>query len=204
MTINYQIKTSDRVFIAGQTGSGKTYWSRSKLWNVKRLIVIDAKDQLKDWKTVQPDDKNLKKFMNGGDLRLRLVPSIGTVKEIGIEIDEYLKKAYQARNCVVYIDEMYSLASNNFTSTWLTALWTRGRSLGIGVWAVAQRPYNIPLYAMSEAQYYVCFRLKMHHDKQRMAELMGREILQYDVRDYEYFFYKDGTDKPVLVKSNKE
>jgi hypothetical protein len=45
--------------------------------------------------------------------------------------------------------------------------------LGVEVWSATQRPANIPLVAISEAEHVYCFRLQLPQDRSRIEEITG-------------------------------
>lgn len=55
----------------------------------------------------------------------------------------------------------------------LVPLWTRGRSLGVGMWAATQRPVDIPLHAYSQAQHLFLGNDPDARGRQRFGEIGG-------------------------------
>lgn len=55
----------------------------------------------------------------------------------------------------------------------LRSLWTRGRSLGAGVWAATQRPVDIPLHAYTNAHHLFLGNDPDARGRQRYAEISG-------------------------------
>lgn len=195
-----EFATNQRVFVAGQTGSGKTFFCKYALKDVRRLIVFDAKGTLNDWNLSDNinDLEKLKDIKNSVRLRIRI--PIGDLKEIAHVINGYLETIYRYGNVVVYFDEIFSIATAVNYPPYLIALYTRGRELGIGIWTVAQRPFNIPQFAFSEADWFVMFKLMMDKDKDRMSETMGKTVKKHELKSYEFFIYNTKWDKPELKK----
>jgi len=181
------IKSSDRVLTAGKTGSGKTYLNRYISKNISRLMVLDGKGSLLNWNTIEWNNKNKKKFLNGEDCRVRVTYNPPADP---LEIwEEALNIAYESKYCTVYIDEIYAIVPP-YTKPLniLNALWTRGREWNIGVWSSTQRPSFIPLFALSESDHFFVFRLTLEEDRKRMSSFMGYDVLQ-TIKDKHGFYY---------------
>ena len=109
----------------------------------------------------------------------------------------YLWAVYKARNVTLYIDETYSVVQHGGMNPALNALVTRGRELNIGVYFATQRPAWIPLALLSEADWFVQFRLQLEKDRKRMVELCGPEVLENPVDRYGFYLYHTDWNKPI-------
>lgn len=121
--------------------------------------------------------------------------------------DEVIYTAYRAQNCVIYMDELYAIVPpESKASAVLFGAYTRGRELGVGVWASTQRPVWIPLVAISESDHFVMFRLMLEEDKRRVAVFMGQEVLAPIPLENPYGFYyaTASSEKPVYYSSIQE
>ena len=182
--MTFQVKASDRVTLVGQTGSGKTYLARRLCSGIARLLILDAKDELAGWGAADLTAKNLRRLDRDEPFRLRWVPAPGETWRY----EELFERAYYAGNMTVYIDELTDAVPHGMRAgTYLTSLYQRGRSLGVGVFACTQRPAWVPLVCLSEAQGLFMFRLRLENDRRRMAEMIGPAALE-PIRDDHGFY----------------
>jgi energy-coupling factor transporter ATP-binding protein EcfA2 len=193
------LKANERVFAVGKTGSGKTYLMRRLTGPLKRLVVVDPKGTLgDDFATETWNRKGVRELMSGNPARLRFPAPISENPESVYE--ELFEQLYYAGDLVVYIDEAYGVVENTKGGKWLRALYTRGRELGIGVWACSQRPAWVPLFMASEADWLFVFRLQMETDRKRMSEIMGHHVLN-QIRDtHGFYFMHTSWDTPRYVR----
>lgn len=195
---------TDRVAFVGRTTTGKTYAARLLLLGARRLVVIDPKGRLSDayrlsqgdppWGLAEPSDETDALLASGAPVRVRYgAPLDGDYSGI-------FRRCYDAQNLTVYLDEVYGVAPSGRPDDWLTALYTRGAELGIGVWAATQRPRRIPLIVLSEAAWTRLFRLKLQSDREYMAEQIGPVALE-KLTDHQFWLYRDSWDCPIKYGS---
>ena len=195
------IKPSERVFLAGKTGSGKTYLAKHLLRTFRRLIVIDPKGTLQDWKLKPWNKAAMRKLRRGDDIRARVTFDI--VKDIDDAWEALFIELYErgGGDFVVYIDETYGVTNfGSRPSPGLTALYTRGREFKIGMWASTQRPLGVPLIEKSEAEHFFMFRLILKGDRQHMGEFIGEEVAWKMIPHEHGFYYKSvAWEHPVYI-----
>lgn len=167
------ISSTDRVLAVGRTGSGKTYLMERLTRPLTRLVVIDPKGSLRGRWSLDPWDGG--RSLERG--RARLHVTAPPVEDVTAYYEDVMATCYQIGNMVVYIDELYLINNSNHPGTWLRALYTTGRELGIGVWACTQRPVWVPLFCLSESDWFFVFRLSLQDDRRRMAEIVGSDVL---------------------------
>jgi energy-coupling factor transporter ATP-binding protein EcfA2 len=194
-----EILTNQRVFICGQTGSGKSFLAShlTQLIKETRLVVLDPKGEIDPLKwNLEGWTEESKRRLQGGELvRLHaLLKENADPRTYWLSI---MEDCYKAGNLVIYIDESY-LANGGPTTTpppIVNTLYALGRSFGIGVWAVSQRPTWIPIIQMSESQHFFVFRLNMPDDRRRMAEITGMPELEEQIYDDHGFWYARSGDR---------
>lgn len=199
--IDLAVKSNQRAFIAGKTGSGKTFFARYLLQSAKRLVVLDPKGMLTreedpGWNLTDWSAKGRKLLMSGEPCRLRVpYPQDG-------DWSSFVKDVFEARNVTLYIDEMYGVVSPGKTPPvleWLVACWTRGRQLGVGVIVATQRPMWVPLFAMSEADWFFIFRLSLEEDRKRLASFMGPSAMYPIPDEFGYLSYSVRWPAPIYT-----
>lgn len=164
------IGRSDRVIAFGATESGKSFLMRHLLRDEPRLIALDTKGEMgrgSGWRLSDDWNKAYERLRRGQPARVRL-PQV----RIRGQYETYFEKIYALKNVRVYIDELPSVGPPT-GSPGLLALYQRGRSRGISVFAAAQRPLWIPRSVLTETTWIFMFYLQMADDR----EYMIRQVL---------------------------
>lgn len=194
-----EIPYNDRVLIVGQTGSGKSFFAQHVLLDRPRLIVFDIKGDMDidAWRLEPYTGKAWRNLQKGKNGRIYIGPPKG-VENSEQYWEEWLARCFTLRNVAIYIDELYGVGPGQ-GSPGLQALYTRGRSLGISVWASSQRPFRIPLFSKSEAGYIIMFRLFLADDRKEMADMLGPDVEQ-PIRDHAFWLFDGHTGKLYYYK----
>jgi energy-coupling factor transporter ATP-binding protein EcfA2 len=82
-----------------------------------------------------------------------------------------LMHSYKTGNRIIFADEAYSLAEEMGLDMDLVRLWSKGRSMGTGLWAATQKPTHVPLWMYSQASH-----LFLSYDPDKRARDRYREI----------------------------
>jgi tRNA uridine 5-carbamoylmethylation protein Kti12 len=192
------VKSNERVLLTGKTGSGKTYAAELLTRPLPRLIVLDPKGTLGAW-GLAPFDREARRLLRNGDpIRARVVVSFNKPSDETWE-DAFLA-VLNAGDCTLYIDEIYGVVDPGAKPPpLLNAIWTRGRELGIGGWGATQRPVWVPMFVLSEAEHFFCFRLTVEEDRRRMSSFMGDRVME-PIRDKHGLFYMHAEDdEPMYI-----
>jgi DNA helicase HerA-like ATPase len=151
--------------IMGRTGSGKTVFgawllSEKQLMH-KPTIIFDYKgDEILNGITRTREIENYQIPREPGLYILHASPDENEA------VERYLMKIWAAENIDIYIDEGYMLPDENGFSNILT----QGRSKGIGVTTLSQRPVAINRFVFSEASHVVQFHLNDRRDLKTVGE----------------------------------
>lgn len=201
--VTLRIASNQRVFTAGRTGSGKTFLERHLLSGITRLVALDPKGTLgrlaPEWNLEDWSERGRKALLRGDPVRLRVPPSEDG--DTPAYWSPYIRDVYRAGDCLLYIDELYGVVPPGSRPPGpLVACYTRGRELGIGVHAATQRPAWVPLFAMSEADWFFVFRLTLDEDRRRLASFMGASVMD-PIRDrYGFLTYHVEWDQPIYTE----
>ena len=195
---SFRIRSDERVGLVGKTGSGKTYAAERLLAPVRRLVVADPKGNLRDrWGLAEPDGRTARALDSGEPVRVRYgFPADG-------DWDSVFQRVYEAGDVTLYVDEAYGVLKSGRPTAGLTACYTRGREMGVSVWTATQRPAWVPLFMLSESDWYLMFRVQLAEDRKRMAQLIGPAALR-TVRGHAFWLYHTSWDGPVYYKKVSE
>lgn len=87
--------------------------------------------------------------------------------------DRLCRHAYYVERCAVALDELPAGTDANRPLQWLGVLLRRGREAGITTYVATQRPMDIPLTILSEAEHVFVFDLNLEGDRRRIREVIG-------------------------------
>jgi energy-coupling factor transporter ATP-binding protein EcfA2 len=172
-----RLLAGQKVAIAGQNGSGKSVLASSIARAMDRVVVYDPK-----WDPAA-EIPNAALCTTAREV-LRALPGRVLYRPDAVEggqivdrFDEICRKIIQlGGHHGIVVHELSNLGSAFAIGPWHRAVITQGRSLQISVVEVTQRPRNIPIVALSEAQHLVCFTLLNPDDRDVMAGYMGQAI----------------------------
>lgn len=80
---------------------------------------------------------------------------------------------YQHGNIILDVDEILGVADELNLDDELTTVWSRGASMGCGLWGGSQRPSGIPLHAYSQASHFFLGQTSDKRDRDRLREISG-------------------------------
>lgn len=211
-----EIPPNARVFLGGMTGSGKTYKAVQLLKPVKRLVVMNVKDDpdlIKELDLEPETPRNWRKLIQGKPMRISISHDIAD-PDMHEYYAEAFRKAFMAGNTRVYIDELYDVIRNEQTPpTYLRALYTRGRqtikdkngaitSGNMGAFACSQRPARIPLFTLTESSHFFIFRLTNEDDRKRVAQYTHPDLETPIPDEDEHGFWFFSRDDRIPIYDN--
>jgi hypothetical protein len=180
------------VSFIGPTGAGKTRLALD-------LLAVTASEELPAYVTVmKAKDKTLGDFLRTHDRWKRVLnfppPPVlpGVTKPVGYlvwphhtndpEADDVRheeifhrmhRQLYVKGDNIVFDDEVVSLVREMNMKSDLTRIWTKGRSIGSGLWAATQRPAMVPLEMYDQAQHLFLANIKDKRSQDRFGEISG-------------------------------
>jgi energy-coupling factor transporter ATP-binding protein EcfA2 len=183
----------EHVTFLGPTGSGKTTLAYELLGNTASkelpvvVLVMKPRDATVDKWTRQYKWKVLRKWppgpLTGKYAGYVLQPKHSyEPQETNAHLFTQFRRAIldtynDKRNWIVFIDETYGLSDELHMDEEMVTVWSRGRSMGTGIWAATQKPTHIPLWAYSQAEH-----LFLAHDPDARARKRFGEIGGIDGR----------------------
>lgn len=185
----FQYKPGEHLTILGPTGSGKTTLAY-ELLNVASspdlqgvVMVMKPRDSTADKWNKKLNYRKVKvwpppisiwspKKLRGYTLwpRFTFDPDADN-HELHRQFRRALLDSYRKGNRIVFADELFSLSEELKLTRILITLWSKGRSMGAGVWSASQKPTHIPLWAYSQA-----IHLFLHYDPDERARKRFDEI----------------------------
>lgn len=192
----WSYEDGQHVTILGKTGSGKTYLGfqllNASIGKERPGVVLVMKPRdatVERWQKVM----KLRRIPHWPPPRIRnrvdkprgyvLWPKLGDFDRDDItlrtEFDRCFRESYtQAarRNGeprALFVDEVVGVSKELRLEESLKRLWMRGRSLGIGLWAATQRPFDAPLLAYQAPEHLFIAPEPDARNRQRLGEIGG-------------------------------
>lgn len=181
------IKSNQRVAIIGKTGSGKSYLIRKVSHQFKRVLFFDPKHEHGDLKgqtthTVETTKKVLEKKDNFFIIYQPYDLSPETWNEV-------CEAVFRKGNMVVVMDEVERWSSPRVVE-WHDKIIRMGRTRGIGIIHLIQRPAFIDNYILSESEHFIIFNLNLESDRKKVEGVIG-EVAEKarDLTAYHFLYY---------------
>jgi DNA helicase HerA-like ATPase len=191
------VESGQRVVAVGKTGSGKSFLMRFLVKQLRRCLVLDPKSMIDpvEWNLEWATQHGIRDLDRGKDVKLLVR---GTDMQ---DWTYWLQAAWDVGNVVVYIDELYALVDFGQAKApqILSRLYTQGRERLVGVWGATQRPSWVPMFTMSESDWFFMFRVQLGDDRKRLAELMGESVLEPVPDRHGFWEYNTEWDYPLYV-----
>lgn len=165
------VKPDQRVLFVGKTGSGKTHLAEYMSEPISRLIAFDPKPSLRKWERLETvtslNHADVRALRRGENRRIRIPdPQKGMDGWL-----PWLQLVWEIGDVTVYIDEINLVVyPKRNPSIQFSRLYQQGRERGIGVWGATQRPVNIPLICVTEAEWLFEFRIGNKADRKLIAD----------------------------------
>ena len=206
---NAEIKKGEHIFITGMTGSGKSYLAETYLAGEEYVIKLDTKNETEERRNAKKspwtglkENEDFSVVEHFDDLlecefkKIIYVPSIE--EQTKETYDNFFKFCYLRQNTNVWIDELMSVCQNAYDCpTWLRACYTRGRSKGVNMWALSQRPATIPNIILANSTHFFVFMLNQFEDRQKMSKATGQPCMMNKIEKYYFWYYNISMDNAV-------
>jgi hypothetical protein len=186
---NFIWRQGQHITIVGLTDSGKSTLAKELLRKrdfvimlaTKRLDPLYREFEQEGYVTVKSVDELVQKnkeLKEGEKGRFIFKPPIKDVSKTALldqaeEFRKVLVFIYQTGNWTVFSDEVRYLTDNLKLRAEFEVLWLQGRTLGIAIVALTQRPVSVPLLAFDQAYYQFIFRINHEDDIDTVARYSG-------------------------------
>lgn len=207
------IAPNERVFVSGMTGSGKSFFTEAFTASFEYVVKLDTKGEFDERRAA--GQSVWKGLEEGRDFtvveHLQDLPNVTTPKIIYAPTfleqtketyNTFFQWIYERGNTTLWIDELMSIAENAVTSIpYLRAIYTRGRSKGVGCWACSQRPMDVPTISLANSEHFITFDLMLNQDRKKVVDITGvPQLYERPPEKYQFWYYKVGEEKPLLCR----
>jgi len=199
------IPSNSRVFVAGKTGSGKTVFVKKALFPMfQRKVFWDIKIENSDLiKTCDcilcTTPIKLVQLLNANYRSILYQPDDTSERDF----DEVCKVIFYFGNMTLFIDEVSSgeICTPSIIQKWHKEIMIRGRSRGVGIVNVTQRPRSIHNTLISESEYFIIFRLQLDTDVGKLRTIMpGDYCDMIHTLPYYHSIYTDNSGEIKMLK----
>jgi hypothetical protein len=181
---------TNRHAIVGATGSGKT---QAALWHLSHRNFHTMPWIVYNFKT----DKSIDGIPGAVSIGLDEIPVKPGIyvthpePEQETEVEQHMREIWRRENIGVYVDEGYMVGRGNMA---FRSLLTQGRSRGVPMMVLSQRPVWMDRFVFSESEFFQVFRLQHKDDNKNMAKIVPAD---FSVRlpEYHSYYYDVGENK---------
>lgn len=200
MSEGVTLRSNERIAIVGKTGSGKTYLAQRLVFEpFDHVLFYDYKHHHypeMEWPVLHTASDVDDALARGDPSKFVVAPhdlSLG-------EWDAVCEAAWDHGNVHVINDEMKGLYAGEHIPTateYHQRILMQGRVRGVGMTNITQRPRSVPVESISECEHVFCFRLNLHDDRKRMAEVMGEQaaIDAGNLTDHRFLYWNPSMDE---------
>lgn len=198
------LKPGERWIIVGKTGSGKSVFARYILAQWSRahwpVLIIDPKHGYETF-AEEPERATLERPWRVNSLRdlFGVAPVVIYQPAMPARhdpvLDMILFAVLEHGFYVVEIEDTAGMMTSQLAPEGYMALITQGRAKKVSVLTLAQRPFNIPDVAMSQADHVIVFRQLGAANIKRMVDFTQDPAMAYPLAKYQFRYWNEELDK---------
>lgn len=207
---NHQWKQGQHVLISGPTGSGKTYVAEDIKDLRDWLVVIASKkkdDTLDNYKGFHKTDKWPVDYHIKRVLFWRKPKNIEDLQGMRVAIYRVISDIFIIGGWSIYFDDLAFLSGTLKMDPQIRAMYTQVRSNNTSLISSVQRPFRVPVEAVSQSSYILMFHTNDDRDIERIAQESGQSVTRLknwarQIEQYQFLFIEHGKE-PVLVQAKE-
>ena len=190
---------AERMFIAGRSGYGKTTLASSIVSPLARqgvdVVHFDSKGEnelsLTPVEHAPGREAELMDLLDRhGAIAVR--PDLFNERERGETLGGVAEACYVRGNLLLVLDDAMTAAGQQ-PPLGVTALVAQGRSRGVGVMVIAQRPSNVPILFWTQAEHVVSFNVVGEADAKRLANIHPAFAEVGELERFEFLWHSERT-----------
>lgn len=172
----------DRICIIGPQGSGKTYVLKALCGQKSHVVVLDTKQDPKEhWEREGVVTEKLSGMRGGRFIWKASDDFIADANTQSKTMEQLLRSGPR----VVAIDEGYAI----FPTRGARLFGTQCRGKRVSFVFCVQRPATVPLYFITDANFWIIFWLANIEDRKRVEHAVGRKVNWDLLQREEYSFF---------------
>lgn len=195
------------VSVIGPTGSGKSTVAHDVELMRKRVVVIatKAKDETLDTYTrFKRREKWPPEYHEQLILFWRKPKRLGDFREQQEAIYHVMQDIYKVGSWTVVFDDLFYVSDTLRLKEAVRMFYTQVRSNNVSIVSNIQRPFWVPLEALSQSTYALLFPTRDERDIKRVAEGLGYNWKELkaavaQLKEYEFLLLETGKD-PIHVQ----
>jgi hypothetical protein len=204
-----KLRRDEHGSITGSTGSGKSFFAKHIFDMYPRAIFYDLKHdpdhtEFRRNYSIAKTPARMVALLKQGKTHVWIMPRSGKdLKEIQKILDGYMKICYRQGNIAVFIDEAANVTNSSTISSYHFQCLSMGRSRGIAVIDVTQKPVHVNNSIYSEASWHALFRLTVESHRDKIAGIVGKETaekLKTIEKHHFYFVHNEEMENPPKIK----
>jgi hypothetical protein len=194
----FTIDPTDRVLIVGRAGSGKSTLARALFYTSRNLVVVDPKHEEElPRATVCYTLAEVRQAFPQRTTRIVFRPNPEDPRSL--DLDGVIRRVmHYGRTCLL-LHETVDYASATRIVPALRRASKVGRSLGIQLVSLAQRPVGLHNDIVAEASHVFAFDLSLLGDRQKIAGVGGAGFLDRPPGDHAFGYWGERTTAGRVV-----
>lgn len=192
-----EIGPTDRILIVGRVGSGKSVLARAMFNGSRALVVIDPKHEEELARgVVARSPSEFRQLYPQKSTRVVYRPDPEDRRSS--DLDEVIRRILRYGNTRILLHETVDYAKPTYIVPALRRAIKTGRTLGVPVVSLSQRPIGLHNDVISEADHIFIFDLALSGDREKLAGVAGEGVLERIGRPFEFLYFGPSTAGDVV------